>query len=57
MVIVMLLSKAVDYFILQKRLAGLSDATVIDYVNIIGVFSAYVGKNVDLSTLPYNFSC
>lgn len=50
----MLLSKAVDYFILQKRLAGLSDATVIDYVNIIGVFSAYVGKTVDLSTLPYD---
>lgn len=49
----MLLSEAFDNFILEKRLAGLSEATVTDYSNMIGVFVAYTGSNAELSTLAY----
>ena len=44
----MILQDAFDDFILQKRLAGLSGATISDYANIIGIFIDYVGSSLDL---------
>lgn len=44
----MILKDVFDEFILQKRLAGLSDATIADYNNMVGVFLDYVGGSLEL---------
>lgn len=49
----MILSDVYKEFILQKRLAGLSDATIIDYENIISIFIDYVGSSLRVDKLTY----
>lgn len=50
----LLLSSAFNEFILQKQLAGLSDATISDYRNIIGIFVTHMGGNTEMATLAYD---
>lgn len=45
------LREAYKEFILQKRLMGLSDATIKDYENIIGIFLDYIGYSLKLEKL------
>jgi len=40
-----------EEFILQKRLAGLSDATISDYNNIVKIFLDYVGRFLELENV------
>lgn len=47
----MTLREAFEDFILQKRLAGLSDATIQDYNSIIGIFMDYMGASVELENV------
>ena len=49
----MILSDVYKEFILQKRLAGLSDATITDYENIISIFIDYVGSSLRVDKLTY----
>lgn len=43
------LQDAFSEFILQKRLMGLSDYTIDDYNNMVGVFLNYMGGSLELS--------
>ncbi len=42
-------------FILWKRLSGLSDATISDYNNMIGIFLDYAGRDLELEHVTQKF--
>lgn len=50
----MLLSDAFKEFILVKKLAGLSESSVTDYENMVGVFISSVGGGVELSDMSFD---
>lgn len=49
----MTLSELLEEFLLQKRLAGLSSQTIIDYSNMIALFLQYTGASLPLESVTY----
>ena len=47
----MKLSDAFDAFILEKRLQGLTSASIKSYIDIISIFISFVGSDMDISEL------
>lgn len=50
----MTLQNALDRFLIEKQLAGLSDQTITDYRNILSIFLRFVGSGLLLDALSYD---
>lgn len=50
----MTLQQALESFLLEKQLAGLSDQSIADYRNILSIFLRFVDAGIMINTLTYD---